>query len=225
MSHLPPRAVIFANGEFQHPNTNIPFLYPDDYLIAADGGARHCRALNLTPHLLIGDLDSTSLAEAAALKAAGAQISQYPTRKDQTDLELALDWAIQNGFTDILILGALGGRWDQTLANLLLPALPAFGPARIQLVDGAQQINLLRGPGSLILSGVPGDTVSLIPIGGEVRGVTTTGLEYPLANGRLAFGSTLGVSNRLTAPEATITLQEGFLVCVLISHFENIGQI
>jgi len=220
---LLPRAVIIANGPFGliDLTTARRLIAPTDRLIAADGGARHCRALGLRPHVLIGDLDSVSPAELAALETSGTQVLRHPVRKDQTDLELALDLAIRDGADDILILAALGARWDHTLANVFLLARPGLGAARVRLADGRQTISLLRGPGHISLDGHPYDTVSLIPIGGDALGVTTTGLEYPLTDSTLKFGSTLGVSNALVEARATVALQEGLLVCVLISSTEG----
>ena len=215
------RAVIFANGELSDLDSARALVRADDLIIAADGGLRHCRALGLTPHTLIGDFDSTAPADSAAFETAGTRLVRYPARKDQTDLELALEWAITHGADDIVILGALGGRWDQTLANLLLPALPAWNSARIRIVDGRQQISLVRGPGTISLIGSPGDTVSLIPIGGDAQGITTTGLDYALTNGRLHFGSTLGISNALIAGEASVSLHAGLLVCAVIQSSQT----
>jgi thiamine pyrophosphokinase len=211
------RAIIIANGDLPNLPAARALIGPDDLLIAADGGSRHFKALGLNPQVLIGDLDSTPEAEVVALEEAGTQILRYPIRKDQTDLELALDWAIQNGADDIVVLAALGGRWDQTLANLLLPTLPAYKAVHIRLIDGPQQISALRGPGALTLGGSPGDTVSLIPVGGPAVGVTLVGLEYPLFNATIQLGSTLGISNVLTHTVATVELHEGRLICVVIS--------
>lgn len=227
------RTVIIANGPFGLSDlaATRALIAPTDRLIAADGGARHCRALGLTPHVLIGDLDSVSPGELAALESAGTQVIRHQVRKDQTDLELALDLALRHGADDILILAALGGRWDQTLANLLLLARSndfsrqatkvATTSARVRLHDGNQEIGLLRGPGELTLTGVAGDTISLIPIGGDARGITTSGLEYPLRGETLNFGSTRGISNVMTAAQATVALKEGFLICVSISSTES----
>ena len=204
------RCVIFANGWLKH----TPILHPGDLIIAADGGARHCLKLGLRPAIVIGDLDSLGEEDLAALKAVGAEIIQYSTRKDYTDLELALRHAQSLGADEILVLGALGKRWDQTVANLLLPA--ALAPMPIRLVDGNQEIRMLRGGESLEVQGRPGDTFSLIPLAGDARGVTTQDLEYPLNQEDLAFGSTRGVSNLLLAGQATISLREGLLLCILI---------
>lgn len=208
------RAFIFANGRLTDTDCIPGLLRPGDLLIAADGGARHALACGLTPHLLVGDFDSLTPAELAAFRAAGTEISQFPTRKDFTDLELALQAAGERGCTEVLIIGALGDRWDQTLANLLLPT--AFPNLDIRLVDGLQELALIRPGESKILRGQPGDTVSLIPVAGDAEGITTTGLEYPLLSDTLYFGATRGVSNVLTGQEAAVTLDRGLLICVVI---------
>ena len=84
------------------------------------------------------------------------------------------------------------------------------------MIDGAQQIYLIQR--KAVIEGRPGDTVSLISLQGDAHGVTTLGLEYPLQNGRLAFGSTLGVSNVLLGSEATVTVDDGLLACVVIGN-------
>jgi len=216
------RAVIFANGMLSNPQAAREVVQPGDVVIAADGGGHHCRNLNLRPDVLIGDLDSTGEELVAAFEAAGTRVLRYPSRKDFTDLELALHYARDQGIREVLVLGALGGRWDQTLANLLLPAAADLADLRISLVDGPQEIMLLRAadrPGvksRLELHGQPGDTVSLVPLGGDARGVTTHGLEYPLRQGRLPFGATLGISNVLVESPASVELEEGLLLCVII---------
>jgi len=210
------RAVIFANGRFAGTARERALVGSDDLLIAADGGARSCLALGLTPHVVVGDFDSLKPKEREALQQAGAQMIAHPARKDHTDLELALLHALQQGATDFLILGGLGQRWDQTLANLLLPANPAFTKVRITLVDGYQDVHLLTSGGTLTIDGKPGDILSLIPLSEYADGVRTEGLEYPLRDEALTFGSTRGVSNSLLGQQALIHLQQGLLLCVHI---------
>jgi thiamine pyrophosphokinase len=101
-------------------------LSPEDLLIAADGGAQHCLEKGLHPAYVVGDLDSLDSDQVARLESQGAQFVRYPSRKDQTDLELAVDLAQNLGYAEVLILGALGARWDQTIANIMLPAAPAL---------------------------------------------------------------------------------------------------
>jgi thiamine pyrophosphokinase len=217
------RALIFANGPLTDPQDIHTLLHPDDWLIAANGGARHCLELGLTPALVIGDFDSLQEAEVESFRKAGCKMVQYPRSKDQTDLELALRHALDNCASEILIFGGVGGRWDQTLANLLLPALPDMPETRIWLVDGPSRSTIIRSGGSLRFDGQPGDIVSLVPLGGSAQGVTTSGLEYPLKREPLAFGSTLGISNTMLGKSASVKLDVGVLAVFIIRSTAGTG--
>ena len=216
------RAIIFANGEFPDAQGARDLLHPDDLVIAADGGTRHALAVGVTPHVVIGDLDSLSPDERACAEAAGSQVVRFSPRKDETDLELALLHAAREGATEILILAALGGRLDQTVANLLLLALPELRGLDVRVVAGPQTAFLVQGRqgghdgcGEALVEGQPGDTVSLIPLGGDAVGVTAEGLEWPLHEGTLRFGPARGVSNVLAAQQARVRVRQGFLLCVV----------
>jgi thiamine pyrophosphokinase len=208
-----PRALIFANGNLP---VNPPpgWIQPQDTLLAADGGARHCRALGITPHLILGDLDSLPPADLDFFRAQNVPIEQYPAQKDQTDLELTLAHALRHGYSPILIVAALGGRTDHTLANLALLSDPALAHAQIRLDDGETEAFFIRD--SAEVSGNIGETVSLLPWGAPVSGVTTEGLEYPLRGETLQPHQARGVSNTLTAARARISIQNGLLLCIHI---------
>ena len=210
------RVVIFANGVLNEPQHTQNHLQADDFLIAADGGALHCLDLGLIPHIVIGDFDSLDPQRLSQLSATGSQLIRHPARKDSTDLELALAYACQLQPDRVLIFGALGNRWDQTLANLLLPASKEFASLDIRLVDGQQEIFLIRSGQTIEIGGNPGDTLSLVPLGGDATGISTQGLEYALIEGDLFFGSTRGISNVLLENKAVISCREGLLVGVLI---------
>jgi len=208
------KIIIFANGELAAPAAEAArWVHPLDVIVAADGGTRHALAAGLTPDQVIGDLDSLPAELRARLEAAGTTFHVHPPAKDETDLELALLWAAAQEADEIIILGALGGRPDQELANLLLLALPELAGHAVSIVAGAWQIRLIRGGEELTLRGEPGDTVSLIPLGGDARGITTGGLRYPLRQGTLRCGPARGVSNVLAEKIATVTLEEGWLWC------------
>jgi thiamine pyrophosphokinase len=211
------RAVILANGLMASDTKWPEILLPEDLLIAADGGARFFLAAETVPNYVIGDIDSLTDAELDALIRQGSRVVQHSVRKDETDLELAVNLAMDEGVNEILILACLGGRWDQTLANLMMLARPKLRKARLRILDGRQEVFLLRPGQTHRIDGRTGDTVSLIPIGGDAR-VTTTGLEYPLNNSVLAFGTTLGVSNQMNAPCYTVELCKGLLICVVIHN-------
>lgn len=206
------RAIIFANGELADPETALALIQPGDLILAADGGSLHCRALGLVPHWVIGDLDSLSAEDRTALEQAGTSFELYPIHKAETDLELALRAALHEGAREIVILGGLGGRWDQSLANLLLLAHPDFAALDVRLVDGRDTFWIVRE--RLTVPGQPGDTLSLMPLAGDAEGVTLSGLEYLLHDETLRFGFTRGISNVLTAEAASITVRRGLLLAV-----------
>jgi len=211
------RAVIFANGVLNNLQNVHDIILPDDLIIAADGGMTHCQALGIKPSIVIGDLDSLDPDYLKSLQTSGTEIISYPINKDQTDLELALHKAFDLGSDEILVLGALGARWDMTIANLLLPASPEFSKVAIRLIDGHQEIILLRGRGELTFNGKKGDMLSLIPLGQDAYGVALRGLEYPLEDDVLKFGATRGISNVLLEDTATVYLKKGLLLCIHIS--------
>lgn len=210
------RAVIFANGVLNNLQDVHDIILPDDLIIAADGGMTHCRALGIKPSIVIGDLDSLDPDYLKSLQTSGTEIISYPINKDQTDLELALHKALDLGYDEILVLGALGARWDMTIANLLLPAASEFSKVTIRLIDGHQEILLLRGKGELIFNGKKGDMLSIVPLGQDAYGVTLRGLKYPLEDDVLRFGATRGISNVLIDDTATVYLKKGLLLCIHI---------
>ena len=183
-------------------------------IVAADGGARMAvESFGLTPDVILGDLDSLSTGEVAAFEAQGAEVKPYPPEKNETDLEIALKWAVERGATTIRVVGALGRRIDQTFGNVYLLALPELQGIDIRLVSGDQQIWLVQ-PGTHVIDGVPGDTLSLLPITMDVTDIHTENLYYPLIGDTLHFGPARGISNVLTTEQATVTFGTGLLLIV-----------
>jgi thiamine pyrophosphokinase len=208
------RAIIFANGELPNPQRVKKLLRPGDLVIAADGGTRHALATGVTPDVVVGDLDSLLPDMQASVEAAGAQIVRFSPEKDETDLELALLHAAREGATEITILAALGGRLDQTIANVLLLTLPALSGIDVRIVQDTQEAFLVTRAASI--TGQPGDTVSLIPLGGDAEGVTTLGLEWELDDDTLCLGPARGVSNVLRSTQAHVGMRQGSLLCVVM---------
>jgi thiamine pyrophosphokinase len=206
------RAIIFANGDPSDPEIVKHWAAQADLIIAADGGMRNALSVDVLPHVVIGDLDSLDEADRAQLGRSEVQLIVYPTRKDYTDLELALQYAVQQGATEIIILSALGGRWDQSLANLLLLTLPELAQVPTRVVDHHLSIQVIRDRAEI--AGRVGDTLSLIALKGDAHGVTIEGCEYPLHNATLPFGSTLGISNVLAQNTARITVKQGQILAL-----------
>jgi len=208
-------AVIVANGTPTDPVADQKQVPPGALIIAADGGADYCRALDVVPDVIIGDMDSIN-GNLEASDFQGVEIIRHPARKDATDLELAIRLALDRGAQMITILGALGGRWDMSVGNLLLMTLPELKTIPVKFIDGRQEISLLTGPGHAVFNGQSGDTLSLIPVGPAAICVSLQGLAYALENETLTCGSTRGISNVLQGRQATVSLKNGSLLCVLI---------
>ena len=210
------RVVIFVNGVLVDPEVIRKKIHADDVIIAVNGGLHHCMQLQIQPSILIGDLDSLSPVDLQVLRKESIEVISYPKNKDETDLELALLHACSLGAEEAIIFGALGARWDQTIANLLLVNHKALASLNIEYQHGNQSIFPITGEKYIL--GNPGDIVSLIPIGGHARGITTEGLFYPLNNETLQMGSTRGVSNILVENQARIVVRRGRLLCFILHH-------
>lgn len=207
------RAIIVAGSPQTEPP---PRLQPaaGDLLIAVDLGGSHCLHWGWQPGVVIGDLDSLPAADEAVLRTRGCRFITAPARKDETDLELALDYAVQAAVGEIIILGAWGGRIDMSLANVLLLTRPNLAGVLVRLVEGPQTVYLAQPGQPVCVEGQPGDLLSLIPVGGDAMGVSVGGVEWPLHGDRLPLGIARGVSNVLTGSSARVAVGGGQLLVV-----------
>ncbi len=189
-------------------------------VVAADGGAIGARSAGLGVDLVVGDGDSLGESGLAELAAQGVPIERSPFDKDESDTELAVLACLARGAGEITIIGAFGGRLDHALANIWLLALPALGDRPVQLLDGSTRVRLARAPGvdggpaRLECPGRPGDLVTLLPLGGDVHGITTEGLRYPLHDEPLRLGPARGLSNVRLGPTGAVTVRRGLLLVV-----------
>jgi thiamine pyrophosphokinase len=213
-----PRIVIFANGELPDLESARALLQPGDYLIAADGGANHLLKMGILPEILIGDLDSIDEDTLFDLTSAEVEIKQYSEDKDETDIELALRYAVELRPSAILIVGALGGRLDQTLANLSILTDPTLLGIDIRMDDGVEEAFFCRASsskgGQAEVHGRGEDTVSLIPWHGSVEGVATEGLQWPLYGETLFPSKSRGISNVMLGASASVKIDKGLLLIV-----------
>ena len=206
------RITIFANGELPDINKVCAILQDDDYIICADGGTRHASSLNLKPDLVIGDMDSTESSLLQKMQMDGVLIELYPRDKNETDLELAISNAIELEPKEIIIVAALGGRLDQTLANIALLSDPRFSRFALRLDDGVEEIFFCRDKAEI--KGRSGDIVSLIPWGKEVTSVRTENLKWLLNDETLYPEKTRGISNEMTDDVASVKISSGMLLVV-----------
>ena len=206
------RMLIFANGELPDINRAQALLQKDDYMICADGGTRHALALRVRPDLIIGDLDSTEQGVLRKFKEQDVNIELYPRDKNETDLELAIQRALELNPKQIVIIAALGGRLDQTLANIALLTDPRLSTLDIRLDDGLEEILVCRDRAEV--HGRSGDIVSLLPWQGAVSEIQTTNLKWVLHKETLYPDKTRGISNEMTSDTASISIGSGLLIIV-----------
>jgi thiamine pyrophosphokinase len=202
-----PDVMVVASGP--GPAVALP---PAGRVVAADGGLDRALALGLDVDVVVGDMDSASAEGLAAVEAAGGRIVVHPVAKDATDLELALDEAVATKAHRVLVVTSATGRVDHLLSSLLLLGAERYGGIELDALVGDALVHVVRDRRRL--SGSAGELVSLVAVGGPARGVTTAGLEYPLAGETLDPGSTRGVSNVFLGQEAEVGLASGVLLAV-----------
>lgn len=183
-----------------------------DLTLAADSGLTAFDTAGLMPDMLIGDMDSVAPDVLARYE---GKLPEHRLNciKDDTDGVDALDVAIRRGADEITLLGALGGRLDHALANLMLLVRAHHHGVRAQILE--KGLRIVRVDGSYALHGAKGDTVSLLPLG-EAHGVTLRGFFYPLYDHTLKSDYPLGVSNVVTEDEALVSVKQGDLI---LFHF------
>jgi thiamine pyrophosphokinase len=180
-------------------------------VIAADSGMAHARALGLTPELWVGDFDSAG----TALEEAYADVPRhvFPPAKDSTDGEIAITEALKRGATDLVLVGGFGGQFDHVLAHaLMLMELVKRGVNAV-LTSGHEEAHALIQL-LLFVDIASGTRLSLIPLT-AIKGLTITGVRWPLKEHAVARGSTLTLSNECLGGRAALGLESGEALVVL----------
>ncbi len=209
------RAIIFANGNMDSWPLDFNLSVEEDLIIAADGGFNHCKRWRLSPHVIVGDMDSVTGSDLSALEKTRTEIIRFPAQQDETDLQLVIQTAIDHQASEIFILGALGSRWDMTLSNVLILTIPLLQAVKAKILDGPHEFICLQGPGKILLNGEVGHLLSLIPLSGPVIGVTLVGTVYLLNKATLPMGTSQGISNLFQGKQVEVEIESGQLLIVI----------
>lgn len=198
-------ALLLANGKSPTKSLLLTCRKRSEFFVCADGGANYAAKLGERPDLIIGDLDSI---RASTVKKFQSVTTHRIADQNSTDLEKALSWLIRKNYTEIIVLGATGGRVDHLAGNL--SALGKFSKrAHITFVDESGE---MRSVGSeMVLEAPVGTTVSLIPLS-RCEGVVTNGLKWEIQNGVLELGFREGTSNIVKSSPVTIRVRRGTLL-------------
>ena len=200
------RAAILSGGAIFDYEYIKKQIKEGDTLICADSGYNHAVKMGLVPSIVVGDFDSIGDIPD------DVPCLRYPSRKDLTDTEIAIDYARSKGFQDFLLIAAMGSRIDHSLTNIMLLKNVLENRENAVIVDEHNKIMITNS--YLRLYEPPGSIVSLIPLS-DCMGVTTENLEYPLCNAVLLMGKGLGVSNRITENNASVSVSEGVLLVIV----------
>jgi thiamine pyrophosphokinase len=207
------KAVVVAHGDVDpRDRAHLPGA---QLIVAANGGTLALERWGVTPHAIVGDLDSLGLVRAQEYAARGVTVVPFSPEKDESDLELAIAYAMEAKADDILLIGIFGGeRFDHELANTLLLAGAAYRGRGLHAVRGNVAVRAVHGGDRLELTGEAGDGVTLLAVGGDVQGVRTQGLRYALAGETLRFGAARGLSNVVMSRPASVACDRGVLLVI-----------
>jgi thiamine pyrophosphokinase len=214
--------VILGAGPVRDAETLRLLLLPDDWLVAADGGVELAHRLGRTPTLIVADFDSSivqmtdsgHLNDSGRVTGAEPEVIRLPTRKDQTDTMEAAQVALERGYTDFLLLGCIGGRFDHTMANLSVLLYLTDHGARAQMAD-EQNLLEIRFPSAFVVEPRKDRKLSLLPFAGDVSGITVKNAAYPLNNATLTSDFPLGISNEFLDSPVEISFKQGILLTIL----------
>jgi thiamine pyrophosphokinase len=216
---MEPKYLIVVGGDPAAPvRLPPPGELGDVTVVAADSGLDHCIDAGMSVQHVVGDLDSVSPAALAAAEAAGAHVHRHPADKDATDIELAIDLVVDLAGGEagvLLVVGPGGGRLDHQLADVIVLARPVLLGWAVAARFGTADVRIAVPGRPVALDGPASTQVSLLPIGGLARGVTTAGLRWALADADLALGTTRAMSNELLGGPALVRAGEGVVAVVV----------
>lgn len=205
-------AIIVCSGSIIDYSYYEKYFNKAECIICVDGGAKHVRSFGLVPNVLIGDLDSISEEDLEYFKNLNVKIMKYQPEKDLTDTEIAVDYAIESGYTELTIIGGIGTRIDHSLGNIFLLKKMLDRGIKGLIVNEQNEIRLTNDKISIMREE---DTkISLLPLTNVVEGITTKGLYYKLNNEDIEMGSNRGISNEFSAETAEVTIKNGILIVI-----------
>ena len=188
------RCVVVSAGEIRDYGRARSFLREDDFFVFCDGGLAHADGLGVSPAVVVGDFDSCS-ADVLDAWQDRCEIIRLPREKDDTDTLYAVKLALKRGYSDFLLLGAMGGRFDHALGNIsILLYLHELGKEAI-LVDDYSTMQIAGNKPLLIEDSC--SYFSVLTVAGDVTGVNIKNAKYPLENATLCSDFQLGVSNEV----------------------------
>lgn len=191
-----------------------------DITACADSGLDAAKRLGIHIDFLLGDFDSVDKETLDGFmeetSGGSTKFARYPAEKDYTDMHLVLEWAVGKKPSEIVILGATGGRLDHLVANINILLLPLKNNIPAYIVDKNNKLCLVNGRYSIARNNAFGKYISVYPLTEEVSGLSLSGVKYPLDGVTVEKGGSMTVSNEFAedAEEAVISLDKGILIVI-----------
>lgn len=207
------KALILANGRKPGKNLVQKHIKDADIVLAVDGAASYVREYGITAGALIGDLDSVRPEDLRFIEEQKIKIIRLPREKDDTDTLAAFNEAVWTGADEIVLLGALGRRFDHSFGNVMLLTRALRLGIKATVQDDKN--TLFAADGAVLLTGRAGDIVSVLPLTEGVVADASTGLKYPLRNLPIPLDNPVGVSNEMTASQAEFRIKSGIALIAL----------
>lgn len=212
------KACIIANGEGIDSEVLRQLCNESDVVICADGGGELLKEAGLKPDYLMGDFDSIHQQTYHYFEQQRTKILQFPSDKDFTDSELCVDKALELGADEICMVSGIGSRLDHSLGNVLLLSKIMDHGVKGWIFARSCSIYLCGSHSSITICGEIGQTLSVLPILGDVTGVTLKGFKFPLQHATVKVGQTVGISNVIAEAKCSIEIAEGRLL-VIHNHY------
>lgn len=179
----------------------------DNMIICADGGYKHTESLGLKPAWVVGDFDSSKQITG------DFKVERHKSEKDETDMYLVIKKGIELGFKRFVIYGGLGGRLDHTLANIKLMQTCINKGIRLTLIDKTHRIFMIKDESITLKKGAY-KYLSVFSASCESKGISVSGVKYPLKDYKMDNLNELGISNEITSDKAKITVKDGTLLII-----------
>lgn len=208
------RACIFVNGDLKDAEFYRSMILSCEIVIAADGAANSLKKMDITPDIIIGDMDSINDEVYSYYKNKKVCMLRYPVKKDKTDTELAIDEMAQRGYENVVMMGFSGGRTDHMLGNIEMCSYAASIGVNLKLKDEKTVISLV-GKGITVIETMKKSIISFISYGGPAKIKRLTGLEYPLEDYCLKPGSTRCISNIALQDDPQVEIESGSILVIV----------
>lgn len=208
------RIVIVSGGEIDSETALSILEQPESrYIIAVDKGMEFLYQHKILPSYIVGDFDSVNAEVADYYRNETAvPIREFNPIKDASDTEIAIRMAITLGATELIVLGATGGRLDHLWANVQSLSIPHKVGVDAKIIDKQNRIRIIDSRVVLKKEDAYGPYFSIFPLGQDVLGVTIKGAKYPLRNHTITPHDSLCVSNQFEEDEVEIDFLSGEII-------------